>query len=235
MPNFTAPMIPALALDYQKVNSRVMYIKERLDNAIRVEYLFATPGDQYQFIADTRYRTAHASSGLMHEPQQVGNLPSGESYIVPYEGEKEGDPSASTGIIPVQFGEEIVLYKIVNNRAVEIMSDGTTSEKERKLLEAEPAYGNVAELGFGVLDVFGVQPVGSILLDEKLGVHIAFGRSEHFGGIVSPASFNKKENVVHIDRVYIPACQKDIRIFSVTFVYEDGRRENIVANDKYLF
>ncbi|MCA9730724.1 hypothetical protein KC799_01250 [candidate division KSB1 bacterium] len=235
MPNFTQPMIPALALDYQKVNKRVMHIKERLDKSISVEYNFSTNNADYQFLADTRNRLAHASSGLMHNAKEVGNLPSGESYIVPYEGEIEGNPSLSRGIIPVQFNEEIVLYKIEQNRACEILSDGEISTKERKMLIDEPAYGNIAELGFGVLDVFGVKPVGSILLDEKLGVHIAFGRSEHFGGIISPASFKKQENVIHIDRVYIPDCQRDIRVRSVIFTYEDGSTEQVLADDKYLF
>ncbi|KAA3616491.1 MAG: hypothetical protein DWQ05_12235 [Calditrichaeota bacterium] len=235
MPNFTEPMIPALALDYNKVDERVMYIKKRLDKAVSVDYYFTTPGDKFHFKADVRNRQAHASSGLMHGKYQVGNLPSGEAYIVPYEGEIEGDPSQSAGTIPVQFGDEIVLYKVEGNRAIKVLSEGPFSTAEKNMLWDEPAYGNISELGFGVLDAFGVKAVGSILLDEKLGVHIAFGRSEHFGGIVSPDSFNKKENVVHIDRVYIPECQKDIRIKSVIFTYEDGTNEAIVADDNYLF
>jgi phosphoribosylaminoimidazole-succinocarboxamide synthase len=33
---------------------------------------------------------------------------------------------------------------------------------------------------------------------EKLGLHIAFGRSDHFGGQVGAAKFSKPEEVVHV-------------------------------------
>ena len=66
---------------------------------------------------------------------------------------------------------------------------GTRSDVQRAKLDAEPAYGNIAELGIGVLGEWGVEAVGSTLLDEKLGLHIAFGRSDHFGGATAPASF----------------------------------------------
>ena len=39
--------------------------------------------------------------GLLLEPGTAGNLPSGETYIVPYEGEIDGDPTASRGQMPV--------------------------------------------------------------------------------------------------------------------------------------
>ncbi len=235
MPDFTEPMLPALALDYQKVNDRVMYIKERLDKAVAVTYRFTTPVGKFKFHADTRFRTAHASSGLMPKPGMVGNLPSGEAYIVPYEGEIERETSESQGIIPVQFEDEIVLYQIEKNRAVAVQSKGAHSQRERTMLQQEPAYGNISELGFGVLEAFGVKAVGSILLDEKLGVHIAFGRSEHFGGIISPDSFNRKKNVVHIDRVYIPECQPDIQIESVNLRYENDSTETVMRDNVYAF
>ena len=55
------------------------------------------------------------------------------------------------------------------------------------------------ELGLGVLAAFGVKPIGKVLLDEKLGLHIAFGRSEHFGGRVGPGNFSSPDAVIHID------------------------------------
>jgi len=98
---------------------------------------------------------------------------------------------------------------------VEVLSDNSTSQTEREALQAEPAYGNIAELGLGVLGDLGIEPTGVVLLDEKLGLHIAFGRSEHFGGQVGPEDFSRPEKVVHIDRVYLPQLQPDVRVVEV--------------------
>jgi hypothetical protein len=85
-----------------------------------------------------------------------------------------------------------------------------------------------------VLADFGIHPVGKILLDEKLGFHIAFGRSEHFGGAVGPDDFSSPSEVVHLDRIYIPATQPRITVKSLVLLYEDGRGEIILEEGKYL-
>jgi hypothetical protein len=233
MPGFIMSMLPSLSLDYGKVHERIMSINTRLDEAERELIVFDARGSEYVLDCDLRHRKATPSSGMFHEDKIVGNLPSGESYIVPYEGEIEGDASRTNGTIPVQFGGEIVLYRVVENRAVEILSEGSQSAKERAMLAAEPAYGNIAELGHGVLGDFGCTAVGSLLMDEKLGLHVAFGRSEHFGGIVSPKSFNDPKNVIHIDRVYVESLQPDIVAKEVTLFYPDGREEVIMRDGKW--
>ena len=233
LPGFSRRMLPTLALDYEKVHARVMQFKSRLDEAKEAFIVFSVLGKQYDMLFDLRHRTAHASGGLMREPGVVGNLPSGEAYIVPYEGERTDDPSKTAGTLPVQFGDEIVLYNITANKATDVLTQGPRSEEERKKLTAEPAYGNIAEIGIGVLGEWGVTPVGSILLDEKLGLHIAFGRSEHFGGVTSPASFRDPKNVVHIDRVYIPTIQPLVHVEEVAFVYASGNRETILKSGMY--
>lgn len=223
MPGFTPAMIPALRLDYTEVNRRVELLKGLLDEATGADLLFRHPGGEDHLHLDLRHRTGHASGGLLPERGTAGNLPSGESYIVPYEGEREGDPSRSAGILPVQFGkEDVVRYRIQGNRAVEVLSRGPVSEREAALIAREPAYANLAELGLGVLADFGVKPIGVVLLDEKLGLHIAFGRSEHFGGTVGPDAFTAPGAVVHIDRVYVPEEQPDVLPVSVDLLF-DGR------------
>ena len=154
----------------------------------------------------------------------AGNLPSGETFIVPYEGEIEGDPSRSAGELPVQFDDEVVVYRIAGNKAVEVLTSGPASEKEAQRIVDEPAYANLSELGLGVLGDFGLEPTGSILLDEKLGLHVAFGRSDHFGGTVGPQHFSSPDAVVHIDRVYIPAVQPKVAVESVTLRMPEGDR-----------
>lgn len=222
MPGFSAAMIPALRVDYTEVNRRVDILKDLLDRATGAELVFRHPGGEDQLHLDLRHRTGHASGGLLPTRGVAGNLPSGEAYIVPYEGERAGDPSRSAGVLPVQFGSEIVRYGIAANKATRVLSRGPASDREAALLATEPAYANLAELGLGVLAAFGVQPVGEVLLDEKLGLHIAFGRSEHFGGQVGPSAFSSPDAVVHIDRVYVKEMQPDVVPASVDLQLENG-------------
>ena len=232
MPGFSESMIPALKLDYQKIHNRVLSIKQLLDKAVELDIQFSVNIKTYKVYFDLRDRTAHNSSGLLPDPGTAGNLPSGECYIVPNEGNNEKN-SLSQGILPVQFEDEVVLYRIENNRAVEIISEGQYAVKEKMKIEKEPAYGNIAEIGFGVLKDFGIQPSGKLLLDEKLGLHIAFGRSDHFGGSVGPGDFSSPDQVVHIDRIYIPQIQNRIHVDHVSLKFEDDTSQRIMENGEY--
>lgn len=214
LPGFNAEMIPALRLDYGEIDRRVRRLKALVDEADQAEIEFAVAGEPFHLVLDLRGQTGFASSGLLAESGIAGNLPSGEAYIVPYEGQR-GEPSRSQGILPVELDGEVVLYEIVANRAIAVCSEGEVSRQEAKHLAEDPAYGNLAELGLGVLDEFGIAPIGQTLLDEKLGLHIAFGRSDHFGGSVGPGDFKSADTVVHIDRVYVPAIQPQVELKKV--------------------
>ena len=225
MPGFLPDMIPALRLDYGEVNRRVDLLKDLVDAATAATLTTRVGNREHVLTLDLRHNTAHASGGLFPVNGVAGNLPSGETYVVPYEGEREGDPSRSAGELPVQFEDEVVLYRIEGNKAVAVLSEGPHSTREAERIVAEPAYANLAELGLGVLGDFGLKPVGSILLDEKLGVHVAFGRSDHFGGSVAPSDFSSPDAVVHIDRVYIPEVQPDVHVVSLSLDLPTGPRE----------
>lgn len=234
MPGFSSRMIPTLRLDYEEVNRRVMLLKERLDRAQGADVTFQVDtGDILQMYFDLRFRTAHASTGRFPDKGTAGNLPSGEAYIVPYEGET-GELSRTEGILPVQIDDDVVYFHVKQNVAEDVEGQDPAAQTEKEHLEREPAYGNMAELGFGVLADFGIRPVGKILLDEKLGFHIAFGRSEHFGGAVGPDDFSSPSEVIHLDRIYIPATQPRITVKSLVLLYEGGQGEIILEEGKYL-
>lgn len=234
MPGFTEAMVPALRLDYGVIGHRVEVLRRLLDEASGARFVFGLEGGRACSLRlDLRHRSAHASSGVFHQPGTVGNLPSGESYIVPYEGERPGDPSGSAGELPVQLGDEVVVYRVVENHAVEVLPGGPEATREAALLAGEPAYGNLAELGVGVLGELGVEPTGEVLLDEKLGLHIAFGRSDHFGGQVGAQQFSRPEAVVHIDRVYVPRMQPKVRV-SLATLERDGRDVDLVRDDRWV-
>jgi hypothetical protein len=70
-------------------------------------------------------------------------------------------------------------------------------------------------------------------LDEKLGLHVAFGRSDHFGGRVGPSDFSAPGEVIHLDRIYIPETQPRLTVLSVDLVYAGGVRETVIADAAY--
>ncbi|MBL6974858.1 MAG: hypothetical protein ISR64_03935 [Deltaproteobacteria bacterium] len=235
MPGFNQAMLPSLRIDYGEVHRRVAGMTALLDRAEGAEIRFVVNGTrEHRLDLDLRFRAGHASSGLIREPGTAGNVPSGEAYIVPYEGERPGEPSQSSGEMPVQFGDEVVTYRIEGNRALAVIGEGAEAARERNLLSSEPAYGNLAELGLGILADMGVEPVGEILLDEKLGLHIAFGRSEHFGGMVGPDDFSGPDAVVHIDRIYLPSVQPRVSLARVDLVMPGGIRDGLIRDDKWV-
>ena len=234
MAGFSAKMVPALRLDYQEVGRRVDLLKERLDRAQAAEVIWQVDNQrQCRMFFDLRFRPAHPSSGRFPDPGTAGNLPSGETYIVPYEGELE-EKSRTQGELPVQFADGLVYYRVEENRAISVSGEGDAASREAALIVSEPAYANIAELGFGVLGDFGLEPIGEVLLDEKLGFHVAFGRSDHFGGRVGPAQFSSPQAVVHIDRIYIPATQPRVALRSVTLTMADRSQETVIADNDYL-
>ncbi len=235
MPGFSTAMIPALRLDYTEINRRVYLLKDLLDRAVSADLGFLVEGrDRFDLHLDLRHRTAHASGGLLPQPGTAGNLPSGEAYIVPYEGEIDGDPTRTRGILPVQFEDEVVLFEIEDNVAKRVISAGPRSAAEASLLAAEPARGNIAELGLGVLGAFGIEPIGEVLLDEKLGLHIAFGRSEHFGGQVGPRQFSTPDAVIHQDHVYVAKLQPKVSVATVDLHFENGETLELMRDDDYV-
>ncbi|MBN2430802.1 MAG: hypothetical protein JXQ27_04970 [Acidobacteria bacterium] len=235
MPGFSPRMLPALRIDYTEVNRRVQLLKERLDRAQWADVHFLVDDrDEHRLFFDLRWRSAHASSGRFPDQGVAGNLPSGETYIVPYEGERDEEPSRTCGTLPVQIGAELVVFTIEENRAVAVTGEGETLRRERAHLLREPAYGNMAEVGFGILGDFGLEPIGEILLDEKLGFHIAFGRSDHFGGMVGPGDFSSPQAVIHLDQIYIPATQPRVLVTAIELGYEDESGEIILEDGEYL-
>lgn len=232
MPGFSDKMIPALRIDYNEVFRRVELIKNLLDPASKAEVIFIVDDvNEYVMDFDLRFRKSHMSSGRFPDRSTAGNLPSGETYIVPYEG--EGEKSGTNGTLPVQIGNDVLFYSIIENNAVEVLGAGESLKFETDFLNNEPAYGNMAELGFGVLGDFGLEPINEILLDEKLGFHVAFGRSDHFGGIISPDKFSAPDKVIHLDRVYIPKMQPRVSVRSIILHFPDRDPELIFENGNY--
>jgi leucyl aminopeptidase (aminopeptidase T) len=199
----------SLGADYREVARKAHILRDLLIGAESAEIAFSTG---HTAVFDLRFRTPHADDGLCTREKKgfrLINLPSGEAFIVPYEGERPGEPSRTRGTIPVSRKGDLALLRVEENRIVNIEGSGPAASFLREHFAVDPARRNVAELGLGCNDRAVV--TGSVLEDEKAGFHWAYGRSEHLGGTVGPSAFARPENVLHHDIVYAPGCPIEVR------------------------
>jgi len=227
MPNVLRRMeLSALAADYRIVARKAGLLAAWLNDAESAEVVFST-GHTFRF--DLRYRVAHADDGMCRRDKQgfrVINLPSGEAFIVPYEGEKQDVPSNTEGQIPLPWKGHTYLLQVRNNRIESIEGDGPDRNGLVAHFDVDPARRNIAELGLGCNDRAII--TGNVLEDEKAGFHWAYGRSEHLGGTVGPQAFTDPSHVVHHDVVYAKGCPIEIKRLELL----DGHnRRRIVIQD----
>ncbi|MEM8996999.1 MAG: hypothetical protein AAGF23_19605, partial [Acidobacteriota bacterium] len=72
MPGFSAAMMPALDLDLAEVDRRCKHLKALLDVAAAADFTFTAHGAESTLRLDLRHRSAHASSGLLHDAGGAG-------------------------------------------------------------------------------------------------------------------------------------------------------------------
>jgi leucyl aminopeptidase (aminopeptidase T) len=219
----------ALAADYKKVAARCLAIEEAMRGAILCDVEFSTG---HRCFFDLRQRAPERDDGFLprgKDGDRIINLPSGETFIVPYEGEVEGLPSHTAGTIPVMEDEELVLFHVAANQILTVEGDGPRAEHYGAFFDADPARANIAEVAFGVNE--SAEVTGLVLEDEKAGFHWAFGRSDHLGGVVGVEDFEAPENVVHQDIVY--AEGNPIQVEHAVLVHADGRRVAVIEDGAY--
>ena len=220
----------SLAADYRRVAAHCRAIADAMDGAILCDVVFST-GHRCWF--DLRHRRAEMDDGSLprfKEGDRIINLPSGETFIVPYEGEFEEVPSWTAGTIPVVEEEEQVLFHVVANTVVAVEGDGSVADRYAEFFDEDPARANIAEVAFGVNDMAEV--TGVVIEDEKAGFHWAFGRSDHLGGVVGVDDFSSPDTVVHQDIVY--AKGNPIQVERADVIHGDGRRVTIIADGEYV-
>ena len=220
----------AFAADYGEVARKSHMLAGKLDKALGAKVEFSTGHKMY---FDLRNRKAEADDGQLHADKKgmrLINLPSGEACIAPYEGELEGRPTRTEGMIPVIYDDEMVLFKVQENRIEEVIGDGPQAAQKRDYFAVDKARRNIAELGLGCNEKAVIS--GSILEDEKvMGMHWAYGRSDHIGGAVGVADFSDPSHVVHYDIIYPKGGR--IEIVSLVLEYEDGTSEEIIKASQY--
>ena len=182
MPGITEDcMVRCLAADYERIAEVTARLTARL-TAAREAHLRCPHGTDLRL--PLQGITAIASSGLLREPGQGGNLPSGEAYLMPVQGAAEGVLYVDGSMADVGVLEQPLRFEIRQGRAVSI-EGGPAAERLARALDAHGERArNVAELGVGTNDRARI--TGHVLEDEKVAgtVHVALGNNVGMGGTV---------------------------------------------------
>jgi hypothetical protein len=240
LPAFRAASMPmvgegmmetALAADYQEIAQKCGLLLEALEGSEGANLVFST-GDE--LFIDLRHRKAEIDDGQLpagKKGSRVINLPSGEVYIAPYEGEISGQPSQTHGTLPIIFNGEPLTLELKNNRITRIAGIKTQAAAElEQWLDTDDARRNLAELGLGCNDRAVV--TGNVLEDEKvLGVHLAAGLSDHIGGSVGPDDFSNPLHVVHYDLVY--PFHSELYVEQLSLIKKNGTSQDLFRDGAY--
>ena len=204
MPGITEDMMArTLKADYELIAQRTFKLSELLDKGKVARVTTKLGTDLTLPIQGIK---AISSTGLVREKGQGGNLPSGESFLMPEEGKSNGVIyiDASVATIGKVSGEPI---KVTIEDGFAVKFEGGP---EALILEqALGAFGkdgmNVAELGIGTNHEATI--TGQILEDEKVmgTIHVAWGNNVSMGGTYNVG--------VHIDGVVLEPT-----------VYVDGQK-----------
>jgi hypothetical protein len=220
----------ALAADYAQLARSCARLRERLAAADYAQLAFSN-GDTLTL--DLRFRSPHVDDGQLGPDKpapRLVNLPSGEAYTATYEGERDDEPSATRGVLPVEWRGEVIRLEIDHNQVVDVLGCGEAADDLRAFLALDGARRNVAELGLGCNPMARVW--GNVLEDEKAGPHIALGRSEHLGGVTGPSAFEDPRHIWHHDFVY--AHQSRISVAKLELVDRSGTPDLLMLDGHYV-
>jgi leucyl aminopeptidase (aminopeptidase T) len=185
MPDITEDMlVRTMSADYEQVRRRSAILAEAL-----------TAGDEVRITSDegtdltisVRGRTGLADDGDLRGAGAFGNLPAGEGFVAPVEGQTNGTIVFDGSIWPIGKLNGPLAITIKDGYARDF--EGTDAERFRATLEPHGSEAfAVAELGIGTNEK--AQLTGNILEDEKIlgTIHVAFGDNHSFGGTVRVSS-----------------------------------------------
>jgi len=213
MPLFDTDMFnTSMDVDYRKLEIITEKLAKKLNN---YEAFQITSDNGTNLYIPKFERVAKADTGNLKERGSYSNLPAGEVFFAPVEGEAKGEL-----IIELSTTRKLhspVKIKIDKGIVVNIEGVDDFVNELRSKLNAHENNKNIAELGFGtnknaiILD--------NILEAEKIygTVHIAFGDNVGFGGKVS-ASYHEDFLVLYPE----------------VYGIKDGKKELILKNRQFI-
>jgi aminopeptidase len=181
LPHFDPNMFhTSMTVDWSALAIRTARLVKAVNKA---EWIRVTTPNGTDMTICKQGRHAEGDDGLLTAPGSFGNLPAGEAYLAPLEGQ-------SHGVMVIEWGPTRKLdesLRLIIENGVVIRIEGSDSHRAR--LEAKFAENancrNIAELGIGTNDKAS-RPDNVLEAEKILGtIHIALGDNTGFGGTVS--------------------------------------------------
>lgn len=188
MPGMTEDMFlnGAITAEYTQVKA----LTERVAGMLTAGKKVRIEKDGRSLSFSIQGRNGVPSTGMYLNPGESGNLPSGEAYIAPVEGQGEGRIVVDGSIAGIGALPEPIELTVEGGRLT--AATGTDGEKLLYVLgDGDGRY--LGEFGIGTNNKARI--TGVVLEDEKVygTIHVAFGSNNTFGGTVVAG--------VHIDAV----------------------------------
>jgi leucyl aminopeptidase (aminopeptidase T) len=191
MPGVTEDMLArVMAVDFGVMAARSNAVATLLDGASEAHLTCPRGSD---FRVDLSGRHGLADDGRLTDRGAFGNLPCGEAFIAPLNGE---GTIVAASLSPLGLSAEPATLTVRDGHIA--AAQAGLGPDYLALLQAHGDAGtNLAELGVGTND--RAELTGQVLEDEKIlgTVHVAFGASAGIGGTVSVP--------IHLDVVVLEA------------------------------
>ncbi|MFL5823253.1 MAG: aminopeptidase [Solirubrobacteraceae bacterium] len=190
MPGVTEDMLArVMAMDFDAMVRRSRAVEALLDQC-ESAHITCPRGTDLRL--DLRGRPGTSDDGRLTDPGAFGNLPCGEAFVAPANGEGQ---FVSQSLASLGLSEPATLT--VRDGQLVGAEGGLGPEYLARLEAHGPRGTNLAEFGVGTND--RAQLTGNVLEDEKIlgTVHVAFGASAGIGGTVSVP--------IHLDAVVLEA------------------------------
>lgn len=210
LPHFDPEMFAgSMTVDWQALAERTARLVAAVNRAEWVE--LECPNGTAMHICK-QGRRAEGDDGLLTADGAFGNLPAGEAYLAPLEGESHGTMVIEWG--PTARLASPLTLTVADGQVLRIEGDDPLRQRLEEKFAADPNCRNLAELGIGTNDKAS-RPDNVLEAEKILGtIHLALGDNTGFGGTVA-APF-------HEDYVFYQP--------TVTLVMADGSRELILNN-----
>lgn len=180
LPDVTEEMIArTMSADYPEIEKRTARLARVLKGAQTI-HITTEKGTDVEIVAEGR--DFHLDTGILTKPGAFSNLPAGEIYVAPVEGNSSGIVVFDASFSGIGMLSQPIVIEIEKGKAKRIKGD---RGKLAMMLDAVGPKGrNLAELGIGTNDKARI--TGNVLEDEKVmgTIHLAFGDNSTFGGRV---------------------------------------------------
>lgn len=183
MPGITVDIMSrCLNADFDRIVGMTNYIADQLKGVKMIRVVTEAGTD---ITMPVEGRLIIPSTGVLREKGQSGNIPSGEVFLAPIEGQSNGTVVIDGSMASIGIIKTPITVKVVDGFAEEI-SGGEEAERLTAILDKSGRDARaVAEFGMGTN--YKAKLTGLILEDEKVfgTIHIAFGNNLTMGGTIS--------------------------------------------------